>query len=126
MTVRTSDSCGPDERASKKEITDSTSTVLMTAYHGPDVHITDMEIVYWRIAVRTLIPHGPDVREPYKEITCNGRATVRTMPLNRKDFPSNFLENLVTQFSVRTAHVHLLDGAQVYFSWCSFEPPAYK
>jgi hypothetical protein len=45
MTVRTFDSYGPDERASKKEIADSTSTVQTTAYHGPDTRIADMEIV---------------------------------------------------------------------------------
>jgi hypothetical protein len=109
MTIWTSDSYSPDARVSKKEIADSTSTVRTTAYHGPYVHITDMEIACRRIAVRTLIPHGPDAREPYKEITCSRRATVRTMchpvrtmPLNRKDFPANFLENLVAQLSVRT------------------------
>jgi hypothetical protein len=68
------------------------------------------------MAVRTLIPHGPNAREPYKEITCSGRATVRTMPLNMKDFPANFSENLVAQLSVRTAYVHRPDSAQVYFS----------
>jgi hypothetical protein len=41
---------------------------------------------------------------------------VRTMPLNWKDFPANFLENLVAQLSVWTAHVHRSDGAQVYFA----------
>jgi hypothetical protein len=45
MTVWTSDSCGPDARASKKEIADLTSTVRKTAYHGPDARIADMEIV---------------------------------------------------------------------------------
>jgi len=44
MTVRTSDSCGPDARASKKEIADSTSTVRTTAYYGSDARIADMEI----------------------------------------------------------------------------------
>jgi hypothetical protein len=44
MTVRTFDSYGPDARASKKEIADSTSTVRTTVYYGPDAHITDMEI----------------------------------------------------------------------------------
>jgi hypothetical protein len=123
MTVWTSDSYGPDARASKKEIVDSTSTVRTTAYHGPDKRITDMEIACRRIAIRMLIPHGPDAQEPYKEITCSGRATVRTMchpvrtiPLNRKDFPANFSENLVAQLSVRTAHVHRPDGFQVYFA----------
>jgi hypothetical protein len=133
MTVQTSDSCGPDARASKKEIADSASTVRTTAYHGLDAHITDMEIACWRRAIRTLIPHGPDAWVPYKEITCSGHATVRTMchpvrtmSLNRKDFPAKFLENLVAQLSVRTGHVHRPDGAQVYFAWRSFEPPAYK
>jgi len=70
-----------------------------------------------------LIPHGPDAREPYKEITCSGCATVRTMcypvrtiPLNSKDFPANFSENLVAQLSFLTVHVHRPDGAQVYFA----------
>jgi hypothetical protein len=68
-------------------------------------------------------PHGLDALEPYKEITCSGRATVRTkchtvrtMYLNRKDFSAEILENLFAQLSVRTAHVHRLDGAQVYFA----------
>jgi hypothetical protein len=43
MTIRTSDSCGPDVHASKNEIADSTSTVKTTAYDGPDERITDME-----------------------------------------------------------------------------------
>jgi hypothetical protein len=70
-----------------------------------------------------LIPHGLDAREPYKEITCSGHATVRTichlvrtMSLNRKDFSANVSENLVAQLSVRTAHVHRPDGAQVYLA----------
>jgi hypothetical protein len=65
----------------------------------------------------------PDVGVPYKEITCSERATVRTLyhpvrtiPLNRKDFLAKFSENLVTQLSIRTAHVHRPDGAQVYFA----------
>jgi hypothetical protein len=41
---------------------------------------------------------------------------IRTMSLNRKDFPEKILENLVTQLSVRTAHVHRPDDAQVYFA----------
>jgi hypothetical protein len=36
--------------------------------------------------------------------------------LKQEDFPANFLENLVAQLSVRTAHVHRQDGAQVYFA----------
>jgi hypothetical protein len=41
---------------------------------------------------------------------------VRTMSLNRKDFSTKFLENLVAQLFVRTAHVHRPDGARVYFA----------
>jgi hypothetical protein len=44
MTVRTSNSFGPDARASKKEIADSTSTVRTTIYYGLDMRIADMEI----------------------------------------------------------------------------------
>jgi hypothetical protein len=58
--------------------------------------------------------------KPYKEITCNGCPTVWTMchpvwtrVLNRKDFLTNFSKNLVVQLSVRTAHVHRSDSAQV-------------
>jgi hypothetical protein len=61
--------------------------------------------------------------KPYKEITCSGYATirkmchtVRTRLLNRKDFPAKFLENLVSQLTVRMAHEHHPDGAQVYFA----------
>jgi hypothetical protein len=87
-------------------------------HHGSDARITDMEIACWRIVVRTPIPHGLDAREPYKEITCSGRATVRTMchpvrtmSLNMKDFSAGISENLFAQLSVRTAHVHRPDGA---------------
>jgi len=68
-------------------------------------------------------PPWSERSKPYKEITCSGRATVRTMChpdrtrlLNKKDFPTKFLENLVAQLSVLTAHVHSPDGAQIYFS----------
>jgi hypothetical protein len=117
-------SIGPDARSSVKEIADSTSTVQTSASHGPDARIADMEIACWSSAVRTFIPLGPDAQKPYMEVTCSGRATVRTMChtvrtrlLNRKDFPAKFSENLVSQLSVRTAHVHRTDGAQVYFAW---------
>jgi hypothetical protein len=36
--------------------------------------------------------------------------------LKQEIFPSKFSKNLVVQLSVRMAHVHRLDGAQVYFS----------
>jgi hypothetical protein len=61
--------------------------------------------------------------KPNLKITCSGRAAVRTMChpvrtrfLYRIDFSVNFSENLVAQLSVRTAHVHRPDGAQVYFA----------
>jgi hypothetical protein len=44
MTIRTSDSYGPDTRASKKEIADSISTIRTIAYHGSDARNADMEI----------------------------------------------------------------------------------
>jgi hypothetical protein len=54
--------------------------------------------------------------KPYKEITCSECPTVRTRILNRKDFLAKFSKNLVAQLSVRTAHVHRLDSAQVCFA----------
>jgi len=70
--------------------------------------------------VRMLIRHGLDAREPYKEITCSGRVTVRTMchpvrtmSLNRKDFTVKFSENLVAQLSVRTAPRYILPDAHL-------------
>jgi hypothetical protein len=52
--------------------------------------------------------------KPYMEITCNGRATVRTSVSHRPDaglkqerFLAKFLENPVAQLSVRTASVHI-------------------
>jgi len=74
----------------------------------------------WKLRVE----HQPSGRsKPYKEITCSGHETVRTMChpvrtrlLDRKDFPAKFSKNLVAQLSVRTAHIQRPDGAQVYFA----------
>jgi hypothetical protein len=51
--------------------------------------------------------------KPYMEITCSGRATVRTSMSHRPDaalkqerFSAKFSKNPVTQLSVRTAQVH--------------------
>jgi len=41
---------------------------------------------------------------------------VRTRLLNTKDFLAKFSENLVSQLSIRTAHIHRPDDAQVYFA----------
>jgi hypothetical protein len=53
-------SLGPDTRATNMEIADSTSTVRMTASHGLEASIADMEIACLSSAVWTLIRHGPD------------------------------------------------------------------
>jgi hypothetical protein len=37
-------SLGPDARATKMEIADSTSTIRTSVSHGPDARIADMEI----------------------------------------------------------------------------------
>jgi hypothetical protein len=42
--VWTTVSLGPDARSTDKEIADSTSTVRMPAFHGPDARIADMII----------------------------------------------------------------------------------
>jgi hypothetical protein len=128
MTVWTSDSYGQYARASKKEIADSTSTVQTTACYGLDARIADMEIACLRIVFRTLIPLGPDAVQPYKEITCSGRTTVRTMchpirtmPLNRKDFPPRNFWKILSHScpseqpmsTVRTAPRYILPDAHL-------------
>jgi hypothetical protein len=92
-------------------------------FNRPDNCLSWSRRAHYRYGNWVLKNSRPDAREPYKEITCSGRTTVRTMchpvqtmSLNRKDFSANFLENLVAQLSVRTSHVHRLDGAQVYFA----------
>jgi len=52
--------------------------------------------------------------KPYMEITCSGRATVRTSVSHHPDaglkqerFSTKFLENSVSQLSVRMASVHI-------------------
>jgi hypothetical protein len=79
------------------EIDDSSSTARTPVPHGPDAHISDMEIACRRIAVRTLIPHGPDTRSLIwkllaADVRPSGRhcLTVWTWLLNRTDFQRNF------------------------------------
>jgi hypothetical protein len=69
----------------------------------------------------------PDAHPPwsrcaksYKEITCSGRATVRTMChpvrtrlLNRKDFSAKFLENPVAQLFVQMAPSYIFPDAHL-------------
>jgi hypothetical protein len=67
--------------------------------------------------------------KPYMEITCSGRATVRTTMPHRPDaalkqerFSVKILEFLVTQLSVWMAHVHRPDGTRIFYSSRPFEP----
>jgi len=71
--------------------------------------------------------------KPYMEITCSGRATVRTSVSHRLDaalkqerFSTKFLENPVAQLSVRTAQVHRPNGVRTYYSSRPFCTSAYK
>jgi hypothetical protein len=71
--------------------------------------------------------------KPYMEITCSGRATVRTSvshrsngALKQEKFSAKFPENPVTQLSVRTAQVHCPDGVCTYYSSRPFCTSTYK
>jgi hypothetical protein len=71
--------------------------------------------------------------KPYMEITCIGRATVRTTVPHRPDaalkqerFSTKISKFSVAQLSVRTAHVHRPEGICTYHSSRPFEPSAYK
>jgi hypothetical protein len=66
---------------------------------------------------------------PYMEITCSGRKTVRTTLPHRLDaalkqerFSTKISEILDAQLSVRTGQVHRLDGAHLFYSSRPFEP----
>jgi hypothetical protein len=103
------------------EITDSTSTVGSPSPHGPDARTVDMEIVCWRIAVRTLLPHGLDAQSlTWKLLAADVQLserqclTIRTMFLYRKDFLRNFWKILShccpsgrPSFTVLTAFAHI-------------------
>jgi hypothetical protein len=67
------------------------------------------------------------------EITCSGRATVRTTvshrpnaTLKQERFSAKFSENPVALLSVWTAQVHHPDGIYTYFSSRPFCTSAYK
>jgi hypothetical protein len=71
--------------------------------------------------------------KPYKEVTCSGRATVRTTASHRPDvalkqerFSAKFSKNPVAQLSIRTAHVHRRDGARLYHYSHPFCSSTYK
>jgi hypothetical protein len=133
ITVRTKVSLGPKARSTVKEIVNSTLIVRTTTYHGPDVRIADMEIACWSSAIRKLIPHGLDARSLiWKLLAADVRPSGRqclivwTPLLNRKDFSAKFSEKSVAQLSVRTAHVHRLDGTRLYHCSCPFCSSANK
>jgi hypothetical protein len=59
--------------------------------------------------------------KPYMEITCSGRATVRTTvphhldaALKQERFSAKISEILVAQLCVWTAHVHRPDGTRIF------------
>jgi hypothetical protein len=67
--------------------------------------------------------------KPYMEVTCSGRATVRTTVPHRPDaalkqerFSAKISEILVAQLSVWTAHVHHPDGTRIFHCSRPFEP----
>jgi hypothetical protein len=109
------------------EIVDSTSTIRTPAFHGPDARTVNMEIACWRLTIRTAIPLGPNVRSLiWKLLVADVRPsrrrclTVRTR-LSNKIF-SEISEIMVLQLFVRTAHVHCLDYAHIFYSRRPFEP----
>jgi hypothetical protein len=67
--------------------------------------------------------------KPYMEITCSGRATVRTTvphrpnaALKQERFSVKISKILVAQLFVWTAHVHRPDGTRIFHSSRPFEP----
>jgi hypothetical protein len=71
--------------------------------------------------------------KPYMEITCSGRATVRTIvshsldaALKKERFSVKISKILVAQLSVRTTVSHRPDSIRTYHYSHPFEPSAYK
>jgi hypothetical protein len=71
--------------------------------------------------------------KPYMEVTCSGRATVRTTVSYRLDaalkqerFSAKMSKYYVALLSVRTAQVHRPDGVHTYYSSRPFCTSAYK
>jgi hypothetical protein len=74
-------------------------------------------------------PPSSGCAKPYMEITCSGRATVRTIvphrpnvALKQERFSAKISEILVAQLSVQTAHVHRLDSTRIFHCSRPFEP----
>jgi hypothetical protein len=109
-------------------------------YHRPDVSQPWSGRTHNRYGNCVLKNCRPDVHppwsgraKPYIEITCSGRATVRTSvshrpnaALKQERFSAKFFENPVVQLSVRTAQVHRPDGVRTYYSSRPFCTSAYK
>jgi hypothetical protein len=113
-----SDSLVPDARATKMEISNSTSTVRTSASHGPDARISDMEIACRRIVVRT----REALYGNYLQRTCDRPDAA----LKQERFSTEFSENPVVQLSVRTAKVHRPDVVRTKHCSRPFYTSAYK
>jgi hypothetical protein len=112
-------------RYSLSQVRNSNSTIRTTAYHGPDARMTNMEIACNRSPVRTAILL---VRTSEAFIRKLLAVDVRRSG-SRSQTGKILIENLkilVAQLSVRIAHDHRPDGAQLYQARCSFESSAYK
>jgi hypothetical protein len=112
-------------RYSLRQVRNSNSTVRTRAYHGTDARMTDMEIASSRSPVRTAVLLV-QTRKAFirKLFAADVRPSGRGFQTG-KIFSEN-LRILVAQLSVRTAHVHHPDGAQLYQARLSFESSAYK
>jgi hypothetical protein len=109
-------------------------------FNRPDVFLSWSGRTHSRYGNCMLKNCCPDVHppwfgcvKPYMEITCSGRATVRTSmshhpdaALKQERFSAKFSENPVSQLSVRTAQVHSPDGVRTYYSSRPFCTSAYK
>jgi hypothetical protein len=94
----------------------------LTAYHGPDARIAEMEIVCLSSAVRTLIPYGSDARSLIwkllaADVRPSGRLclTVLTRLSNMIDFQRKSQKILShccpsgrPRYTIRTASVHII------------------
>jgi hypothetical protein len=103
----------------------SNSTVRTLVCHGPDTHSSDMEIACRRSIVRTAI-----LMVQTREALVRKLLAADVRPSGRGSQTGKiFSENLkisAAQLSVRTAHDHHLDGAQLYQGSHPFEPSSYK
>jgi hypothetical protein len=109
-------------------------------FNRPDVCLSWSGRTHSRYGNCVLKNCRPDVHppwsgsaKPYMEITCSGRATVRTSVSHRPDaglkqerFSAKFLENPVAQLSVRTPQENRPDGVRTDYNSRPFCTSAYK